>query len=77
MKQPAKSPDHNPIDNFWGLLKQRLRKFLKQPISDDQLFDFLSSELDSSSDDYLYTLSCSMTSGVCKLIYVGGLSTKY
>ena len=77
MKWPAQSPDLNPIENVWGLLKQRLRKLPKQPTSADQLFDILSSEWDSLSDEYFYTLACSMASRVRKVINVGGRSTKY
>ncbi len=38
---PAQSPDMNPIENVWAIMKRRLRKLDKYPTTSDVLFDSL------------------------------------
>ena len=77
MKWPAQSPDLNPIENVWGLLKMRLRKRLKQPTNCDELFTILQSEWNALSDEYFISLANSMASRVKKVVSMRGGSTKY
>ena len=77
MNWPAQSPDLNPIENVWGLLKNRLRKLPKLPTNRDQLFEILQSEWNSLPDDYFASLADSMAARVRKVISCGGGSTKY
>ena len=41
MKWPAQSPDFNPIENIWGLMKSHLRKRAMHPNNPMHLFALL------------------------------------
>ena len=77
MKWPAQSPDHNPIENAWGYLKQALCKRAKRPTTCDQLFSVLQSEFDTLSDEYIATLVSSMPTRATAVKRARGGSTKY
>ncbi len=42
LQWPAQSPDLNPIENAWAILKRNLRRSSTYPTSKDALFDRLS-----------------------------------
>ena len=72
---PAQSPDLNPIENIWGLMKQKLAPM---PI---QALDELENELDnlwsSMSTEYLITLVESMPRRIQLVIDAHGDSINY
>ncbi len=73
----AQSPDLNPIENIWGLLKSRQRKRHLHPSSPNHLFSILNEIWNSLPDDYLNNLVVSMPKRV-RIVRTGkGRSTKY
>ena len=74
---PAQSPDMNPIENAWIILKRKLRQESNYPTSKFDLFNKLSEIWDSIPSAYFEKLIASMTTRVLTLHKVKGLSTKY
>ena len=60
MKWPAQSPELNPIENVWGLMKSRLRKRDVRPRNPTHLFGILSEIWNSLPDSYFRNLVASM-----------------
>ena len=77
MKWPPQSPDLNPIENVWGLLKQKLRQRSTYPSNADALFELLQSEWDKLPNSYFYNLVRSMPSRAQAVLDNNGRSTKY
>ena len=73
----AQSPDMNPIENAWAMLKRNLPEQNRYPTSKDSLFERLSEVRNSILNSYFETLIASMTSRVKALEKAKGLSTKY
>jgi transposase len=55
---PSYSPDLNPIENLWAVLKRNIRK--RQPRTIDQLEDMIHEEWGYISDGYVRTLCLSI-----------------
>ena len=73
----AQSPDMNPIENAWAILKRNLRKQSTYPTTKDALFQRLSDVWDSLPNKYFEKLIGSMSTRVKALKDARGLSTKY
>ncbi len=74
---PAQSPDMNPIENAWAMLKRNLREQNRYPTSKDSLVERLSEVWNSVLNSYFETIIASMTSRVKALEKAKGLATKY
>ena len=74
---PAQSPDMNPIENVWTILKRKLGQESYYPTSKVDLFNRLLEIQDSISSAYFEKLIASITTRVLTLHKVKGLSTKY
>jgi len=58
MDWPPQSPDLNPIENLWAIIKrQRIKKFPKLPTSKDELIDQVMSVWDELNPELLDTLA--------------------
>ena len=77
MKWPAQSPDLNPIENVWGLMKFQLRKRSKHPSNPVHLFQILNEIWNALPDSYFTTLIASMLNRVRSVRQNKGQSTKY
>ncbi len=60
MKWPPQSPDLNPIENVWGLMKTYLRKRAVNPKNPIDLFRILSNKWNTLLDSYFQKLVASM-----------------
>ncbi len=65
MKWSAQSPDLNPIENVWGLMKTHLRKRNVNPRNPMELFHILSTMWNSLPDDYFHKFSCFNAKACC------------
>ena len=77
MEWPAQSADLNPIENVWGLLKQKLRKLHNFSKNEDELFETVSKLWNDLPDAYFQKLHACMSIRVQKVKTVKGRSTKY
>ena len=77
MKWPAQSPDLNPIENVWGLMKSTLRKRSVYPKSPMHLFHILRDIWNSLPDSYFNNLVASMPKRMRSVREQRGRSTKY
>ena len=77
MKWPAQSPDLNPIENVWGLMKMHLRKRTVQPSYPMNLLHILNQIWNSLLDSYFSNLFASMSNRVRSVRVGKGGSTKY
>ena len=74
---PAQSPDLNPIEHVWAIMKKQLRERATFPSNADSLFCELCSIWNALSDDYFHSLVQSMPRRVAAVIKNEGCSTKY
>ena len=78
---PSFSPDLNPIENAWHLLKSRLRKRFTQgehrPHSEDELWEALSEEWERIDQNTLDRLIDSMPERVAEVAKANGAHTKW
>ena len=73
---PSQSPDMNPIENAWAILKRELRQRTTYSNTVDGLFNELCNIWNSLPDSYFKSLVKSMPNRVRKLKNVRGRSTK-
>ena len=74
---PAMSPDLNPIENVWSLLKKNVRRRLKATDDIQSLKDLLKREWDNLSQTTIDSIIESMPSRVRSVIGNSGGNTKY
>jgi transposase len=72
---PSKSPDLNPIENLWNILKQAVRKRLPKTL--DQLENFILEEWRNLEECTVRNLCASVPSRVLKCIQVHGKPIEY
>ncbi|KAE8218407.1 hypothetical protein CF326_g9174 [Tilletia indica] len=58
---PANSPDLNPIENIWAILKQRVRRWRPVPRTPDQLWEVIQQVWDGIDIDVIDRRIDSMT----------------
>ena len=77
MPWPSQSPDLNPIENIWGLMRSCFRKRSTYPKSPIHLFSILSEMWNSLPESLFKTLVQSMTSRLESVLVRKGRSIKY
>ena len=77
LKWPARSPDLNPIENVWSLLKRRVRRSIRSGDDLSRLEALLRQEWDRLSQEVINRLIESMSSRIRQVIEVSGEVTKY
>lgn len=80
---PANSPDLNPIENLWAILKQKVEKKVnihilkKKKISTSEFQEIIRQEWDDIDRDTFLNLSRSMTNRITELIEKNGEKINY
>jgi len=74
---PAQSPDLNPIEHLWGVLKRRLAKYERVPSGMNELWDRVQVEWEAITQNECLHLIESMPKRVAAVIRVKGRHTKY
>jgi transposase len=72
---PPHSPDLNPIENLWGILKERVRK--RNPRSREQLWDMAVEEWANFPFEIINSLVDSMPNRIRLVLRARGHSIKY
>lgn len=75
VKFPANSPDLNPIENLWHILKRRTS--FRNPRTEDELFDIINEEWNKIDKETLSKLVFSMPKRCQMVIEANGGATKY
>jgi DDE superfamily endonuclease len=75
MDWPAQSPDINPMENLWSVLKQNVQK--TGPKNLQELRDSIEKEWSLIGHNYLWTLIKSMPERMKRIIEAHGRSIKY
>ena len=74
---PSQSPDLNPIENVWSIMKRRLNQIYTYPTTADGLYNHICDIWNGWSTDNFKSLSSSMVNRCEILKNVGGRSTNY
>jgi transposase len=74
---PAQSPDLNPIENLWRMMKKRIKDRAKCPKDKAQMIQFLNEEWDKLTAEDFDNLIKSMQRRVKECIRKNGGATKY
>jgi hypothetical protein len=77
MKWPSQSPDLNPIENLWRLIKTRLSKRLRKPPNLDVLFEIVKDEWKNIPQDSIDNVLNSMPQRCREVIAARGGSIAY
>lgn len=77
MQWPAQSPDLNPIENLWALLKKRLALYDQAPKNLSELWSRVQTEWSNIPNQHIQNLVESMPKRVRSVIKAKGLWTKY
>ena len=72
---PANSPDLNPMENLWGLVKRRMSK--EQPSTQEELKGAIRRAWNSVTPEDCYHLVSSMPRRIQAVIAAKGAATKY
>ena len=72
---PANSPDLNPMENLWGLVKRILSR--KRPSTQEELKDAIRKTWNSVTSEDCYRLVSSMARRIQTVIAAKGAATKY
>lgn len=68
MTWPPSSPDLNPIENLWAIVKKELYKGGKQYKSKSELWDAIETVVKAISPDTIKTLTSSMDERLMRII---------
>ena len=77
MQWPACSPDLNPIENLWSILKRKLYPNGRQYTSKDDLCNAVLTAAKDISSDYIESLTSSMDHRLFSLIHRNGNYLQY
>jgi len=77
MLWPANSPDLNPIENIWSILKRRLNSRPRQPTSKEEMVAAILEEWDKIPTQVIADLIASMKKRVAEVLKANGGSTTY
>ena len=77
MERPAQSPDLNPIEHLWGILKRKLASHKEPPASIDELWKRVEAEWEKISAKECRDLIESMPRRVAAVLKAKGGYTKY
>ena len=77
MKWPAQSPDMNPIENLWSILKRRLEKYNNLPSNVHELWERTQQEWYNIEPQIIKNLIDSMPRRLKALKRSKGKWTKY
>lgn len=77
MKWPAQSPDLNPIENLWSILKRRLGQHNRAPTSIEELWNRVKSEWEAIPSEFKENLVESMPKRMKSVIKNKGLWIPY
>jgi len=77
MEWPAQSPDLNPIENLWSIVKRRLGQYEAAPSNMANLWERVAAEWSRIPKDIIENLVESMPKRVHEVISNKGLWTKY
>ena len=74
---PPQSPDLNPIENLWALIKRKLKKNFPTPKTRDQLIDQVFAVWEDIDSDLRNNLIKSMTNRLKEVLESDGKPIKY
>lgn len=77
MEWPAQSPDLNPIENLWSIVKRRLGQYETAPTNMANLWERVTAEWNRIPKDIIENLVESMPNRINQVIANKGLWTKY
>jgi hypothetical protein len=77
LQWPAQSPDLNPMEHFWALLKRRLNEFSTPPRGIEELWERVCSVCSSLGEDDCMALYESMPQRVATILAAKGYWTDY
>ena len=69
---PPNSPDLNPIENVWSILKQRVYRYQRRPTTADELWERISTEWQAMRLQSIENLADSMPSRITAVIQARG-----
>ncbi len=74
---PGNSPDLNPIEGVWSLLKERINKLRPKPYTRKQIEEAIQKEWDSLKPVDIEALIDSMPARIQAVLAANGGSTRY
>jgi len=77
MEWPAQSPDLNPIENLWSIVKRRLAQYHAAPTNMGDLWERVKTEWNRVPKEIINNLVESMPNRINQVISCKGLWTKY
>ena len=73
----ASSPDLNPIENVWGLLKERLNRRGERPVTEATMIKAIQEEWDRLTDEKILNIIHSMPARVHAVVDAEGGHTRW
>ena len=77
MKWPAQSPDLNPIENLWAILKRRLNQYEQPPRGMVELWERVQAKWDEIDKEMCMKLIESMPRRIDAVLKSKGMWTNY
>ena len=75
LEWPANSPDLNPIENYWNVIKRRVEK--RKPTNIDDLEQFMNEEIEKTDSNFLINFVNSMKDRCLAIISSDGERIKF